>query len=135
MSRRLLVAESLEKYNKWRRGADIEHPDPKDLGEDIDRAVSCIKSLVKLERRYNKKAKRVKEQNKKLDELNKKLQNKKEILEETVGMLKAFENFIKADFIPTKESEEYREKLIYFNGEIINKLKIEYNNIGGKNDK
>jgi hypothetical protein len=39
--------EYLRKYNEWRRGADTEQPDPKELGEQIDAAISA---LVILER-------------------------------------------------------------------------------------
>lgn len=33
----------LELYNKWRRGADTEMPDPKQLGLAIDLAIDTLK--------------------------------------------------------------------------------------------
>lgn len=38
------LIERLEYYNKWRRGADTEQPDPKQLGRDIDMAIKLLKS-------------------------------------------------------------------------------------------
>ena len=34
--------EYLRKYNEWRRGADTEQPDPKELGEQIDAAIAAL---------------------------------------------------------------------------------------------
>ena len=38
----------LSNYNKWRRGAEIPQPDPKELGLAIDFAVKKMKSLTLL---------------------------------------------------------------------------------------
>lgn len=38
------VIEMLLEYNNWRRGGDGEQPDPKEVGEVIDRAIDLIKS-------------------------------------------------------------------------------------------
>lgn len=35
----------LEKYNKWRRGAEITQPNPKLIGEAIDIAINQLKQL------------------------------------------------------------------------------------------
>lgn len=35
----------LEKYNKWRRGAEIPQPNPKLIGEAIDIAINKLKQL------------------------------------------------------------------------------------------
>jgi hypothetical protein len=37
--------EYLRKYNEWRRGADTEQPDPKELGEQIDAAIAGLTML------------------------------------------------------------------------------------------
>lgn len=34
--------EILTEYNKWRRGAEIKHPNPKKIGEAIDIAVAAL---------------------------------------------------------------------------------------------
>ena len=39
--------ETLTAFNKWRRGAEIEHPSPKLIGEAIDAAVKHLKESVK----------------------------------------------------------------------------------------
>jgi len=36
----------LRRYNEWRRGAEIEQPDPKALGEDIDAAADILEIVV-----------------------------------------------------------------------------------------
>ena len=36
----------LQVYNDWRRGADIEQPKPKEIGQDIDLAIEAIKQLI-----------------------------------------------------------------------------------------
>lgn len=36
----------LQVYNDWRRGADIEQPKPKEIGQDIDLAIKAIKQLI-----------------------------------------------------------------------------------------
>lgn len=37
----------LETYNKWRRGADIPQPDPKEIGETIEIAINLMKGINK----------------------------------------------------------------------------------------
>lgn len=37
------AVEVLEQYNKWRRGAEIEMPDPKRIGEAINVAINTLK--------------------------------------------------------------------------------------------
>lgn len=37
--------EYLRKYNEWRRGAETEQPDPKELGEQIDAAIGAMVML------------------------------------------------------------------------------------------
>ena len=39
--------KALTKFNKWRRGASISQPDPKDIGEAIDSAVKLLKETLK----------------------------------------------------------------------------------------
>lgn len=39
----------LQHYNRWRRGADIEMPRPKEIGKAIDTAIEYIKKNEKLE--------------------------------------------------------------------------------------
>ena len=39
------TAEFLRQYNAWRRGADAPQPEPKAIGEAIDRAVELIDLL------------------------------------------------------------------------------------------
>lgn len=38
------LAYRLERFNSWRRGADIEHPEPKQLGRDLEAAIEVIRS-------------------------------------------------------------------------------------------
>ena len=37
----------LTQYNEWRRGAEIEQPDPKQLGQDIEDAIALIQGVLK----------------------------------------------------------------------------------------
>lgn len=37
----------LKRANKWRRGAEIKMPDPKELGEAIDVAITILESYAK----------------------------------------------------------------------------------------
>ena len=37
--------EYLRRYNEWRRGAETEQPDPKELGEQIDAAIAGLTML------------------------------------------------------------------------------------------
>jgi len=37
------VTKILEDYNRWRRGAEIEQPNPKIIGEAIDLAIETLK--------------------------------------------------------------------------------------------
>lgn len=39
----------LQHYNRWRRGADVEMPRPKEIGKAIDTAIEYIKKNEKLE--------------------------------------------------------------------------------------
>lgn len=39
----------LQRYKRWRRGADIEMPRPKEIGKAIDTAIEYIKKNEKLE--------------------------------------------------------------------------------------
>ena len=39
----------LIRTNKWRRGAEVEMPDPKELGEAIDVAIAIMEALHKTE--------------------------------------------------------------------------------------
>lgn len=39
----------LQRYNRWRRGADIPMPQPKEIGKAIDTAIEYIKKNEKLE--------------------------------------------------------------------------------------
>lgn len=36
----------LIRTNKWRRGAEIEMPDPKEFGEAIDVAISAMETML-----------------------------------------------------------------------------------------
>jgi len=45
----------LEYYNRWRRGDDIEMPNPKEVGEAIDVAIDALKRLIKAERNERKR--------------------------------------------------------------------------------
>ena len=38
----------LRQFNKWRRGGDIEQPDPREIGEAIDAAIGMIERLDRL---------------------------------------------------------------------------------------
>ncbi len=40
------LALRLTIYNEWRRGAPYQHPNPKQLGKDIDAAIMVINMLV-----------------------------------------------------------------------------------------
>lgn len=42
------VAEYLEYYNQWRRGAEIPQPDTTELGIFIDEAVKMLKEYEKI---------------------------------------------------------------------------------------
>ena len=35
----------LRRYNDWRRGADLEQPDPNKVGKDIDMAIKLLKGI------------------------------------------------------------------------------------------
>ena len=37
------LIEYLKEYQEWRRGADIEQPDPTELGEKLDEAIQILK--------------------------------------------------------------------------------------------
>ena len=49
--------EILHTFNRWRRGADIEHPSPKLIGEAIDAAIKHLKEAVKAGKAAKAKAK------------------------------------------------------------------------------
>ncbi len=38
--------KTLIRTNKWRRGAEIEMPDPKELGEAIDVAIAIMEAML-----------------------------------------------------------------------------------------
>ena len=38
--------------NRWRRGAEIEMPDPKEFGEAIDVAISIMEAMLAKETRH-----------------------------------------------------------------------------------
>lgn len=40
------IINTLTRYNEWRRGADIEQPNPEEIGRAIDHA---IKRMIELE--------------------------------------------------------------------------------------
>ena len=40
------LAARLRAYNEWRRGAEIEMPNPVDIGRDIDAAIDVIEQLA-----------------------------------------------------------------------------------------
>jgi hypothetical protein len=40
------VIDALTYYNTWRRGAEIEMPEPKNVGQAIDAAINIIESLL-----------------------------------------------------------------------------------------
>ena len=44
----------LIRTNKWRRGADNEMPDPKELGEAIDVAIAVMEAMLIKEQRLKK---------------------------------------------------------------------------------
>lgn len=35
----------LENYNDWRRGADIPMPEPKEIGQALDKAIEILRGL------------------------------------------------------------------------------------------
>jgi hypothetical protein len=39
------LIDRLEYYNEWRRGADTEMPQPKQIGRDIDAAVEVLRDV------------------------------------------------------------------------------------------
>ena len=51
----------LKRANRWRRGAEIKMPDPKEFGEAIDVAIDIMEEMLVIEpmlKRYHIKAKR-----------------------------------------------------------------------------
>ena len=40
------VIERLEYYQEWRRGGEGEHPNPNQLGKDLDKALRFIKKML-----------------------------------------------------------------------------------------
>lgn len=42
-----MAIKALKRANRWRRGAKIKMPDPKELGEAIDVAVTILESYAK----------------------------------------------------------------------------------------
>ena len=42
----------LSTANRWRRGADVEMPDPKEFGEAIDVAISIMEAMLVKETRH-----------------------------------------------------------------------------------
>ena len=40
------IADYLENYNTWRRGADIKQPEPKELGEYLELAIEELRRLT-----------------------------------------------------------------------------------------
>jgi len=40
------LAARLRRYNEWRRGAEFEHPEPAQIGADIDEAVALLESMA-----------------------------------------------------------------------------------------
>ena len=40
------LAQRFKKANRWRRGADIQMPDPTELGEDIDTTVEILELIA-----------------------------------------------------------------------------------------
>ena len=43
----------LIRTNKWRRGAEIKMPDPKEFGEAIDVAISIMEAMLVKETRHD----------------------------------------------------------------------------------
>ena len=39
------LIQRLREYNEWRRGGDGTHPDPTQLGIDIDAAIELLESM------------------------------------------------------------------------------------------
>lgn len=39
------IIDILTRYNEWRRGADIEQPNPEEIGRAIDYAIKRMKEL------------------------------------------------------------------------------------------
>ena len=39
------LVQRLRRYNEWRRGADTEQPQPREIGEDIDEAVRLLVAM------------------------------------------------------------------------------------------
>lgn len=52
------LIKRLVRYNKWRRGADIEQPHPAQIGKDIDAAIATIKQLEKESAEWKAKARK-----------------------------------------------------------------------------
>ena len=48
------LASRLRRLNEWRRGAEVEQPDPYIIGRDIDKAIWCIERLEKLQKEAKK---------------------------------------------------------------------------------
>lgn len=44
------VAAKLRQFNVWRRGGDIEQPDPREFGEAIDAAIEMVEHLESAEK-------------------------------------------------------------------------------------
>ena len=36
----------LNHYNRWRRGEDLKHPDPKQLGKDLDEVLAILNEML-----------------------------------------------------------------------------------------
>ena len=47
------VIERLKLFNAWRRGADIEMPDPKAIGQDIDAAIKLLELMIELQKKFH----------------------------------------------------------------------------------
>ena len=45
------LIERLRTYNAWRQGAEIEMPDPQQIGQDIDAAITGLEGYEKLKKR------------------------------------------------------------------------------------
>ena len=57
------IINQLHYFQKWRRGADIEQPNPTEIGKAIDGAIRELRNFQRLKVKIEKKEKNEKEDN------------------------------------------------------------------------
>lgn len=54
------IIDQLHNFQKWRRGADIEQPDPTEIGKAIDGAIREMRNFQRLKVKIEKKREELK---------------------------------------------------------------------------